>query len=138
MLTRDLRVCCKIKFIGIIKLWKYNTILLNWQKKRYERTEPVLLDVSESPERLDDLIKSHNVVISLLPWTLHPVVAKKCIANKTGTYLIHLDYITLNLHIIITNIFLFLKIWSLHPIVPQLCKIYTKMPWKQELLLWMK
>ena len=66
-------------------------------KKRYERTEPVLLDVSESPERLDDLIKSHNVVISLLPWTLHPVVAKKCIANKTGTYLIHLDYITLNL-----------------------------------------
>ena len=67
------------------------------KKKRYERTEPVLLDVSESPERLDDLIKSHNVVISLLPWTLHPVVAKKCIANKTGTYLIHLDYITLNL-----------------------------------------
>jgi len=51
--------------------------------QRYERTEPVLLDVSESPERLDDLIKSHNVVISLLPWTLHPVVAKKCIANKT-------------------------------------------------------
>ena len=24
-------------------------------------------------------------------------MAKKCIANKTGTYLIHLDYITLNL-----------------------------------------
>jgi len=51
--------------------------------RRFERTEPVLLDVQESPERLDDLIKSHNVVISLLPWTLHPTVAKKCIAHKT-------------------------------------------------------
>ena len=50
---------------------------------RFERTEPVLLDVQESPDHLDDLIKSHNVVISLLPWTLHPTVAKKCIANKT-------------------------------------------------------
>ena len=92
MLNRDFRLRCKIKFTGNIKLWNYNTILLTCQKKRYERTEPVLLDVSESPERLDDLIKSHNVVISLLPWTLHPVVAKKCIANKTGTYLIHVDY----------------------------------------------
>lgn len=42
-----------------------------------------MLDVHESPDRLDDLIKSHNIVISLLPWTLHPEVAKRCIANKT-------------------------------------------------------
>ena len=44
---------------------------------RFERTEPVLLDVHESPERLDDLINSHNIVISLLPWTMHPIVAKR-------------------------------------------------------------
>lgn len=48
----------------------------------FPRTEPVLLDVNESPDHLDDLIKSHNVVISLLPWTMHPVVLKRCIANK--------------------------------------------------------
>ena len=50
---------------------------------RFPRTEPILLDVNESPDHLDDLIKSHNVVVSLLPWTMHPVVAKRCIANKT-------------------------------------------------------
>ena len=49
---------------------------------RFPRTEPVLLDVHESPERLEDLIKSHNLVISLLPWTLHPEVAKRCISQK--------------------------------------------------------
>jgi len=51
--------------------------------QRFPRTEPILLDVNESPDHLDDLIKSHNVVVSLLPWTMHPVVAKRCIANKT-------------------------------------------------------
>jgi alpha-aminoadipic semialdehyde synthase len=49
---------------------------------RFPRTEPVLLDVHESPVRFDDLIQSHNVVVSLLPWTLHPEVAKRCIAKK--------------------------------------------------------
>jgi len=50
----------------------------------HERTEPVLLDVMERPDLLDDLISSHDVVVSLLPWTLHPVVAERAIANKTN------------------------------------------------------
>jgi len=58
---------------------------------KHERTEPVLLDVVERPDLLDDLMKSHDVVVSLLPWTLHPVVAKRAIANKinmvTASYL---------------------------------------------------
>ena len=33
---------------------------------------------------LDDLIKSHDVVVSLLPWTLHPTIAKHAIANNTN------------------------------------------------------
>ena len=43
----------------------------------HERTEPVLLDVNERPDLLDDLIKSHNVVVSLLPWQLHPSIANR-------------------------------------------------------------
>merc|ERR1740128_612887 len=50
----------------------------------HERTEPVLLDVQERPDLLDDLIKSHDVVVSLLPWTLHPFIAQRVIANKTN------------------------------------------------------
>ena len=50
----------------------------------HERTEPVLLDVNERPDMLDDLIKSHNIVVSLLPWQLHPSIAARCIANKTN------------------------------------------------------
>jgi len=50
----------------------------------HERTEPVLLDVMERPDMLGDLIKSHDVVVSLLPWTLHPKIAEACIANKTN------------------------------------------------------
>jgi len=50
----------------------------------HERTEPVLLDVQERPDLLDDLIKSHDVVVSLLPWTLHPMIAERAIANKTN------------------------------------------------------
>lgn len=49
----------------------------------HERTEPVLLDVIERSDHLDDLIRSHDVVVSLLPWTLHPNMAQRCIANKT-------------------------------------------------------
>merc|ERR1719443_1211167 len=50
----------------------------------HERTEPVLLDLNERPDLLDDLIRSHNVVVSLLPWQLHPSIAARCIANKTN------------------------------------------------------
>jgi len=50
----------------------------------HERTEPVLLDINERPDKLADLIKSHDIVVSLLPWTLHPIVAKAAIAGKTN------------------------------------------------------
>ena len=50
----------------------------------HERTEPVLLDVMERPDMLADLMKSHDVVVSLLPWTLHPTIAKAAIDTKTN------------------------------------------------------
>ena len=36
------------------------------------------------PDLLDDLMKSHDVVVSLLPWTIHADIAKRCIANKVN------------------------------------------------------
>merc|ERR550532_3433804 len=50
----------------------------------HSRTEPVLLDIQESPEKLEDLVKSHDIVVSLLPWQLHPKIAEVAIATGTN------------------------------------------------------
>jgi len=41
--------------------------------RRFPRTEPVLLNVQERPDTLKELIDKVDVVISLLPYALHPV-----------------------------------------------------------------
>ncbi|XP_065349918.1 alpha-aminoadipic semialdehyde synthase, mitochondrial [Cloeon dipterum] len=52
--------------------------------------EPVLLDVVERPDMLDDLVKSADLVISLLPYGLHPKVAQSCI--DSGTHMVTASY----------------------------------------------
>ncbi|KAM9853985.1 alpha-aminoadipic semialdehyde synthase, mitochondrial [Aulostomus maculatus] len=58
---------------------------------KYPNTIPVMLDVSNQEGHLDSLIKDHDLVISLLPYTFHPLVAKRCISRKvnmvTASYL---------------------------------------------------
>lgn len=49
---------------------------------KYPNTCPVLLDIHRSREELDRLVDGHDLVISLLPYTLHPEVAKLCIRHK--------------------------------------------------------
>ena len=48
--------------------------------------------MNERPDLLDDLIKSHNVVVSLLPWVLHPSIASRCIQH--GTNLVTASYLS--------------------------------------------
>lgn len=59
--------------------------------KRFSNTEPILLDVIGRPDLMDDLIKDADIVISLLPYSLHPKVAEQCIKHKkhmvTASYL---------------------------------------------------
>lgn len=52
--------------------------------RRFPRTEPVLLNVLERPDLLKDLVAKADVVVSLLPYSLHTVVAEQCIASKTN------------------------------------------------------
>jgi alpha-aminoadipic semialdehyde synthase len=52
--------------------------------RRFPRTEPVLLNVQERPDLLQELIGKADVVVSLLPYALHPLVAEQCIASKTN------------------------------------------------------
>lgn len=46
------------------------------------RTTPMLLDVTRSQTELEKLIKEHDCVVSLLPYSLHPDVAALCIKHR--------------------------------------------------------
>ncbi|XP_029009341.1 alpha-aminoadipic semialdehyde synthase, mitochondrial [Betta splendens] len=58
---------------------------------KYSNTIPIALDVSKQEEYLDSLVKDHNLVISMLPYSFHPLVARHCINRKvnmvTASYL---------------------------------------------------
>ncbi|XP_043271750.1 alpha-aminoadipic semialdehyde synthase, mitochondrial isoform X2 [Venturia canescens] len=49
----------------------------------YPAVEPVFLNVIERPDTLKEIVSSADVVVSLLPYALHHVVAKTCIETKT-------------------------------------------------------
>ncbi|XP_059190585.1 alpha-aminoadipic semialdehyde synthase, mitochondrial isoform X2 [Centropristis striata] len=57
----------------------------------YPNTIPVMLDAGSQEGHLDSLVKDHDLVISLLPYALHPLIAKHCIKRKvnmvTASYL---------------------------------------------------
>ncbi|CAI5665916.1 unnamed protein product [Oreochromis niloticus] len=70
------------------------SILLNQAEElaaRYPNTIPVMLDVSSQERHLDSLVGDHDLVISLLPYSFHPLIAKHCIKRKvnmvTASYL---------------------------------------------------
>ncbi|XP_029910291.1 alpha-aminoadipic semialdehyde synthase, mitochondrial isoform X1 [Myripristis murdjan] len=58
---------------------------------KYPNTIPIMLDVSSQEGHLDSLIKEHELVISMLPYSFHPLIAKHCINRKvnmvTASYL---------------------------------------------------
>ena len=51
---------------------------------RYPNVTPVLTEMQRSQDDIEALIKSHDVVVSLLPYSLHSTVAKMCIRNQTN------------------------------------------------------
>ncbi|GAB6020684.1 hypothetical protein CHUAL_003353 [Chamberlinius hualienensis] len=52
--------------------------------RKFNNVEPVLLDVVERSDLLEDLIKGVDVVVSLLPYGLHTSVAKICIQHRVN------------------------------------------------------
>ncbi|KAF4081396.1 hypothetical protein AMELA_G00160900 [Ameiurus melas] len=51
---------------------------------KYPNTIPIMLDVTSQEGHLEFLIKDHDLVISMLPYTYHPLVAKYCISKKVN------------------------------------------------------
>ncbi|NWU40612.1 AASS protein, partial [Hylia prasina] len=60
--------------------------------RKYRNVTPVHMDVLKHEEKLSSLVKNHDLVISLLPYSAHPFVAKKCIDNKVN--LVTASYLT--------------------------------------------
>ncbi|NXW78017.1 AASS protein, partial [Hirundo rustica] len=60
--------------------------------KKYRNITSVHMDVLKQEEKLSSLVKTHDLVISLLPYSAHPFVAKKCIDNKVN--LVTASYLT--------------------------------------------
>ncbi|XP_038636019.1 alpha-aminoadipic semialdehyde synthase, mitochondrial isoform X2 [Scyliorhinus canicula] len=50
----------------------------------YNHTTPVTLDMTKDGDKLSSLVKSHDLVISLLPMAFHPMVMKECIKQKVN------------------------------------------------------
>ncbi|NXN95234.1 AASS protein, partial [Rhinopomastus cyanomelas] len=61
-------------------------------KKKYSNITAVHMDVIKDEKELSSLVKKHDLVISLLPYSAHPLVAKKCIDNKVN--LVTASYLT--------------------------------------------
>ncbi|XP_008256504.2 alpha-aminoadipic semialdehyde synthase, mitochondrial isoform X2 [Oryctolagus cuniculus] len=59
--------------------------------KKYN-INPVSMNIGKQEEKLDSLVATQDLVISLLPYVLHPLVAKACITNKVN--MITASYIT--------------------------------------------
>nr|XP_006122637.2 alpha-aminoadipic semialdehyde synthase, mitochondrial [Pelodiscus sinensis] len=60
--------------------------------KKYSRIIPVHVDLIQHEEKLSSLVRRHDLVISLLPYSAHPLVAKKCIDSKVN--LVTASYLT--------------------------------------------
>ncbi|KAM6937642.1 alpha-aminoadipic semialdehyde synthase, mitochondrial [Xenentodon cancila] len=51
---------------------------------KYPNTIPVTLDVSSQEGHVESLVKDHDLVISMLPYAFHPLIAKLCIKSKVN------------------------------------------------------
>lgn len=59
---------------------------------RYDGVESTYLNVCENPENLKKLVAQSDVVISLLPYSLHGLVAEHCVEAKT--HMVTASYVT--------------------------------------------
>ncbi|ELT95650.1 hypothetical protein CAPTEDRAFT_173154 [Capitella teleta] len=50
--------------------------------RTFPNTVPELLEIHRSNDELEKMIQGHDLVISLLPYSLHPQIAKLCIKHK--------------------------------------------------------
>ena len=78
-LVEYLHRASNIRLIVASQLKEEADVLAN----KFPGVESVFLNVLERPDTLNDIVSSADVVVSLLPYSLHHVIGKACIAAKT-------------------------------------------------------
>ncbi|XP_046668760.1 alpha-aminoadipic semialdehyde synthase, mitochondrial [Homalodisca vitripennis] len=63
--------------------------------RQYSRVEPVLVDVVQRPDHLKTLVEASDLVVSLLPFQLHHLVAECCISSQVN--MVTASYCTLEM-----------------------------------------
>uniref|UniRef100_A0A1B6KSG6 Uncharacterized protein n=1 Tax=Graphocephala atropunctata TaxID=36148 RepID=A0A1B6KSG6_9HEMI len=63
--------------------------------RQYSRVEPVLVDVVHRPDHLKTLVEGSDLVVSLLPFQLHHLVAECCISARVN--MVTASYCTLEM-----------------------------------------
>lgn len=61
-------------------------------EERCSNVDSHLLDVTRHPEEVNKLIPEYDVVVSLLPYTMHSEIAKVCI--KHGKNMVTASYVS--------------------------------------------
>lgn len=51
---------------------------------RHNNLKSVIMDVAQKHDTLEKLVEDSDLVVSLLPYSLHPMIAKMCINGKTN------------------------------------------------------
>ena len=65
-----------VTIVSVIKQEADHLVSLN------PRTTPILLDVTHNQTDLDKLVRDHDCVVSLLPFSLHPDIASLCLKHR--------------------------------------------------------
>lgn len=77
-------------FVTIASSLEHEIKLLHKHAK-HENIDTLLLDVNKDQQAIADVVKDADLVVSLLPYGLHPYIAKMCIEHKknmlTASYL---------------------------------------------------
>ncbi|XP_053879229.1 alpha-aminoadipic semialdehyde synthase, mitochondrial isoform X1 [Malaclemys terrapin pileata] len=93
-LTRDPNV--EITAVSPLTLYLRTASIMKEQlgqlTKKYNNVTSVHVDIIKCEDKLSSLVKTHDLVISLLPYSAHPLVAKKCIDSKVN--LVTASYLT--------------------------------------------
>lgn len=59
---------------------------------KFSNTNPILMDAGNEKERLSELIKGHDLTVSLLPYAMHPSIAEFCVQHKKN--MVTASYVT--------------------------------------------
>ncbi|OAF69919.1 hypothetical protein A3Q56_02349 [Intoshia linei] len=65
---------------------------LEYLSDKYDNTTPLQVNALKETDKIEQIIRDHDLIVSILPYQMHPVIAKMCIKHRknmaTASYLL--------------------------------------------------